>query len=346
MENVTIKENEEVGLMERDYVMVEMESEKRQSVKMKERKKILVTGGLGHIGSKLIREYGQREDIEKIVILDNLSTQRYSSLFGLVPEGKYKFIEGDIRKYADVEKAVEGVDEVIHLAALTNAPETKERKWETWDVNFWGTKNILSASVRAGIKKFMYASTTSVYGENSGLLDENFTKLNPQTPYAETKMNCERIVKDYSELGLEGIILRKGTIFGASKGMRFHTAVNKFIWQAVNGEPISVWENALEQKRPYLGLNDAIRAYKFLEENGKVGEIYNVLTKNYTVREIVNSIKEYIPNLKIQLTPSPILNQVSYEISDEKIRNIKFYPKDDLRKMIGETINKLSGIKR
>ncbi len=308
---------------------------------------ILVTGGLGHIGSKLIREYAKRPDIELIRILDNLSTQRYSSLFNLSNNKRYEFIEEDINS-PNLKKAMSDIDIVIHLAAITDAPSTINNPKETHKVNFIGTKNVLEASLKSDVKKFLYASTTSVYGEAEGLIDESYAqnKYKPSSPYAESKLKAENLVRKIAkENNFNANVLRKGTIFGTSIGMRFHTAVNKFCYLAINNKPLTVWENVLEQKRPYLGLYDAIKAYAFLEKKGKSGELYNVLTANFTLQEIINTIKKFIPELKIQMTKSPILNQKSYEVSDEKLRSLGFKPQDSLEGGIKATLDLFKAIK-
>lgn len=303
--------------------------------------RLLVTGGLGHIGSKLIREYSKRKDIELIRILDNLSTQRYSSLFNLPENKTYQFIEGDINDKEIVKKAVKNMDVVIHLAAITDAPSTIEKPKETHQVNFEGVKNVVEASIDSNVKKFLFPSTTSVYGEAEGIVDEDSAKTiyKPASPYAKAKFSAEEFIQRTSkEQGFNANILRMGTIFGTSIGMRFHTAVNKFCYLASMKKPLTVWENALDQKRPYLGLYDDLRAFAFLEKHGKPGEIYNVLSGNFTVRQMIDSIKLFIPDVKIQMTKSPILNQKSYEVSNKKIRELGFDFKDKLTGGIKSTL--------
>ena len=103
--------------------------------------------------------------------------------------------------------------------------------------------------------------------------------------------------------GLNFVISRLGTIFGTSIGMRFHTAVNKFCWQAVLGEPLTVWKTALGQKRPYLGINDAVNSIKFfIEKDLFKGEIYNIVTSNCSVSEVIHAIKNHIQNIYNSIT--------------------------------------------
>ena len=308
---------------------------------------VLITGGLGHIGAKLIREYSQRSDIELIRILDNISTQRYCSLFNL-PEKKYEFVEGDINDIETLRKAMKEIDLVIHLAAITDASSTINNPEVTHKVNYEGTWNVINAAMHANVKKFMYSSTTSVYGEAEGIVDENSPEemYKPASPYAESKRKAEKLIQNITlETGFPAVILRKGTIFGTSIGMRFHTSINKFCYLAAMNKPLTVWDSALDSKRPYLGLNDCVRAYEFLEKYGKPGEIYNVVTGNFEMREIINTIKQFSPDLKITITKSPILNQKPYHVSNQKIIGLGFEFYDSLLDNVRETINLFKSIK-
>lgn len=312
--------------------------------------KILVTGGLGHIGSKLIREYIKREDVEVVRVLDNMLVQRYCSLFDLpeISGKRYEFIQGDILNVEEIRKAVKDIDIVIHLAGITDAPSTIDKPEATFKSNFDGAWNVLTASMNADIKKFLFPSTTSVYGEAEGIVDENSSEevYKPASPYAEAKRKAEKLMKDvYKENGFNTTVLRMGTIFGTSIGMRFHTAVNKFCYLAALGKPLTVWDSALNSKRPYLGLNDNIRAFQFLETRGKPGELYNVVTKNFSIEDIINSIKKVVPDVKIEITKSPLLNQKPYEVSNEKIRQEGFEFRDELDEGVRKTIELFKGVK-
>src|SRR3990167_6291280 len=262
--------------------------------------KFLVTGGLGHIGSKLIREYAKRDDIELIRIFDNISTQRFPSLFDLPKTHvKFEFVEGDINDIIKLKEAMKEIDIVIHLASVTDAPSTINNPELTHKVVFEGTWNVVNAAMQSRVRRFLYPSTTSVYGEAEGIVDENSPEeiYKPASPYAESKRKTEKMLQRIAkETGFPIIILRKGTIFGTSIGMRFHTAINKFCYLAAMNNPLTVWDSALNSKRPYLGLNDCVRAYQFFETHGRPEEIYNVVTKNFEMREIINAIRIVAPN--------------------------------------------------
>lgn len=305
--------------------------------------KVLVTGALGHIGSRLIREFSP-EFVRRVVILDNLSTQRYPSLFNLPSSIRYEFHEDDVRT-ADFSKYLGDVHAVIHLAAITDAPSSKERPEETFEVNLAGTERIADACLALNVPLF-FPSTTSVYGSQKNFVDETCKELKPQSPYAESKLQAEEYIRSLKSKGLRFVICRLGTIFGHSAGMRFHTAVNKFTWQAVHGTPLTVWKTAWNQKRPYLELGDCVSAINFILEHDLFdGETYNVITTNATVQDIVSVVKTFVPSTEVQYVDSAVMNQLSYEVSDAKFRALGFTPSGDLRQGIEETINNLRAVR-
>jgi len=309
--------------------------------------KIVVTGGLGHIGSSLIRSLPDHFPEAEIVMVDNLSTQRYCSAFNLPPHGRYRLIEADILS-ADLEAIFTGAEVVVHLAAITNAEGSFKIHEKVEQTNFVGTDRVAQACIRTGAA-LIFLSTTSVYGTQAEVVDEACSpaELRPQSPYAESKLRAERLLRLLGrEQGLRFVICRLGTIFGASVGMRFHTAVNKFIWQACTGIPLTVWTSALDQKRPYLDLEDANRALLFLIRKRLFdGEVYNVLTVNATVREVVASIRESVPDVQVSLVHHQIMNQLSYTVSCRKFCDLGFEFRGDLGSRVTESVALLKGVR-
>ena len=302
--------------------------------------KLAVTGALGHIGSRLIRELPLLIPNASIVMIDDLSTQRYCSLFNLPPQASYTFIQGDLLKL-DLKSLFCDINVVIHLAAITNATKSFDNQEEVEHVNFMTSLNVAEACITTNTKMFLISST-SVYGTQKHQVDENCSpnELDPQSPYAATKLKEEAMIKKkVAEESLHGVILRLGTIFGTSPGMRFHTAINKFCWQAIMGIPITVWKTAYEQKRPYLDLTDAIRCIVFLLKRDLFnGCVYNVVTLNATVREVVNSIQAFVPTLEVKFVDSRIMNQLSYEVLNTRLEEKKFTFQGDLKQGIKNTI--------
>lgn len=305
--------------------------------------KLVVTGALGHIGSYVIRDLAIQFPGAQIVMVDNMMTQRYPSLFNLPASGNYHFIEDDVTTM-DLNPVFENAYAVIHLAAITDASGSYGNAEQIEENNYQATLKIAQACVDNDVR-LIAPSSTSVYGTESKHVYEDGPEsdLNPQSPYATVKLKEEKLLEKYrNEEGLKAISCRFGTIFGASPGMRFHTAVNKFCWQAAMGQAITVWRTAYDQVRPYLALSDASRAITFFLHNDHFDEqIYNILTHNTTVRHVVDVIKEYAPDLEVSFVDNKIMNDYSYEVSCQRIITKGFTFAGDLRGGIGDTISRL-----
>jgi nucleoside-diphosphate-sugar epimerase len=309
--------------------------------------KLVVTGALGHIGSALIRILPERFPGAEVVLIDNMVTQRYASLFDLPAIGRYRFVEVDVRD-ADLCELFDGAHAVVHLAATTDAAGSVGNAAALEANNYDATAAVAAACIETGARLF-HLSSTSVYGTQDSTVSEDCAAegLKPQSPYAETKLKEENLVRSLANKGLKAIVCRFGTIFGASPGMRFHTAVNKFCWQAVMRQPLSVWRTAYDQKRPYLDLQDAVRAIAFVIDRDLFdGQVYNVLTLNATVRDVVDAIRAVVPILELSFVDSPIMNQLSYEVMSHKFRDRGFAFAGDLHRGIGGTISLLRAANR
>jgi nucleoside-diphosphate-sugar epimerase len=305
--------------------------------------KIIVTGALGHIGSALIRQMPFQFPGSEIVLIDNMMTQRFCSLFNLPAEGNYRFIEGDIEKLNLLE-IFKQAHTVIHLAAITDAAGSFDKAEQVERNNLNSTKHVAESCVQAGAR-LITLSSTSVYGTSESLVDEacSATELKPQSPYATTKLKEEEYVQSLCDnKGLKAAVCRFGTIFGVSPGIRFHTAVNKFCWQASWGQPLTVWSTAYNQVRPYLDLIDACNAIAHIIKNDLFdGEIYNVLTLNATVRQVVDEIKNHQNEITLKMVDSAIMNQLSYEVSTNKFNATGFKYTGSLSGGIGDTMRLL-----
>lgn len=286
---------------------------------------VLVTGGLGYIGSRLIREVPDHPAFsgETIRIMDNFRQPRFHSLWDLPSYADYEFVEGDIRD-ADVRaEAIEGVDTVFHLAAVTNAPETFDIPDKTWKVNHEAAVALFKDAREAGVSEFVNAVTCSVYGTTEKKIEEDFD-CDPESPYGEAKLAAEQEMFELydGEMGLTG--LRLGTVYGWTTGMRFDTVVDKFALLAATGQPLTVYEGAEDQKRPYLHVQDSVRSMFFAASNLGDGEAYNVVGQNGRLQDVIDAIEKHFPNVEIGYTEAEQLNQLSYIVSDKKIRNEGF----------------------
>ena len=277
--------------------------------------KILITGGLGHIGSYLLENIDKIKFIKKIYIIDNLSTNRYCSLFNLPKTNKKIYFYQNDLSLKNALKNFKKVDVVLNLASLTDAEGSLKIKNKIYRNNLGIFNNILRYC-KKNSSKLIHISSTSVYGEQRGLVDENCKKLKPKSPYAEIKVKEENILKKNK---IRFVSYRFGTISGVSKGMRFHTAINKFCLYSVLGKPLPIWKSMMNKPRPYLSLRDAFKVIKFtIENNFFNNETFNILSENLTLKKIIGYFKKYKKTIKIKYEKSKLVNQYSYRVSNEK----------------------------
>ena len=181
-----------------------------------------------------------------------------------------------------------------------------------------------------------------MYGVSDGVVNEDCPdeQLKPQSTYAESKLAAERLLHQMgSSDGLRFITYRFGTIYGTSIGMRFHTAVNKFVWQICFGEPLTVWRTALDQQRPYLDLTDAVHVMQYtLSQDLFDNRTYNVVTDILTIRQITEPIRRELPDLQIQFVDSAIMNQLSYRVDRSRIESQGFDFQGDLDTAVRSTV--------
>ncbi len=170
------------------------------------------------------------------------------------------------------------------------------------------------------------------------------SNLKPQSPYAIFKIKIEKyLLKQKKKTNFKFIILRLGTIYGYSPGMRFHTAVNKFCFQAKINLPITVWRTAYNQYRPYLSLLDFSRLINFIiSKNIFNNDIYNAVSYNMTVKDIINIIKLRVNKVTIQYTNEKIMNQLSYKVINTRLSKLGFRFRSDIKKEIFDQLDKIN----
>lgn len=286
---------------------------------------VLVTGGLGYLGSRLIREVPDHPSFsgEEVRILDNFRQPRFHTLWDLPSYADYDFVEGDIRDPEVRAEALDDVDTVFHLAAVTNAPETFDIPDKTWEVNHRAAVALYEEAREAGVSEFVNAVTCSVYGRTEKKITEEFD-CEPESPYGKAKLAAEQEMFELYDGTMDLTGLRLGTVYGWTTGMRFDTVVDKFALLAATGQPLTVYEGAEDQKRPYLHVQDSVRSMLFAAEELGDGDAYNVVGQNGRLQDVVDAIERHFPEVEIGYTEAEQLNQLSYVVSDAKIRKEGF----------------------
>ena len=301
--------------------------------------KVLITGACGHIGSFVAENIHKIKSISKAILVDNLKSNRFNSLYNLERKNNLSFFLRDLNNLKTLND-FHNVDVIIHCASMTNAEKSFGKEKEMYKNNLNCLKTVMKYCKNRNTK-LIHLSSTSVYGKQTDLVDENCEKkfLKPQSPYAEIKLIEEKLLKKNSNK-LRYNTFRFGTITGVSKGIRFHTAVNKFCFNAAIGEKIEVYKTALHQYRPYLSIRDSFDVFKFcLEKNFFENDIFNILSGNFTVNQILNKIKKINKKIKIVYVNSPIMNQLSYHVDDQKIKNKGLVLKSNIDVDIKDTLS-------
>ncbi len=220
--------------------------------------KYLVTGGAGFIGSNIVAELLKRGN--EVRVLDNFSSGKRENLRDFSRD--IELIEGDIRSYHIVSQAVKGVEVVLHQAALPSVPRSIKDPITSNDVNVNGTLNILDASVLNGVRRVIYASSSSVYGDNPELPKHEGMLPNPLSPYAVSKLAGEKYCSVFSQIyGLETISLRYFNVFGPNQdpSSQYSAVIPKFIRAMLNNEQPLIFGDG-KQSRDFTYVSNVVDA--------------------------------------------------------------------------------------
>jgi UDP-glucose 4-epimerase len=306
---------------------------------------ILVTGGSGYIGSLLIRKLPLEKEFEGDVIriLDNMASDKYFSLFDLPEHVKYEFVLGDLTNAEDLKRALVDVNLVFDLAGITSVPLSFRMSEETRRINMEGARNLLETAISSGVEKIIYSSSAAVYGDVNGFVDESHP-CKPSSPYAESKLLAEQLyLEAHRERGLNVVILRLGTVYGFAPGIRFDTVVNRFAFLAAINSPLTVWRGAESSMRPYLHVGDAVKAFMLVARREDAsGGIFNVVTENATLGEVISAVKEVVPSCSVQYVEPPYRQQVSYGLNYARIKSLGYEPQGSLTQGVKEVVQRFS----
>ncbi|MEM3382526.1 MAG: SDR family oxidoreductase [Nitrososphaerales archaeon] len=254
--------------------------------------RILVTGGAGFIGSHIVDRLLQEGF--KVIVLDNLSTGRITNIKHYLKNKNFQLIKGDIREENVVRRALKGVEAVIHEAAISSVEESIKNPIKTNDVNVNGTLNLLNLSVKEGVKRFIFASSASVYGDLNPPLNEDF-QPKPMSPYAVSKLSGEYYCKVFHKIyGLETICLRYFNVYGPrQRNNQYNNVIINFIDNIKKNKPLVIFGDGL-QTRDFIYISDVVEASIIaLKSKEGIGEVFNIATgKPTTINELAQIIIE------------------------------------------------------
>ena len=256
--------------------------------------KYLVTGGAGFIGSNIAEELLSRG--EQVRILDDLSTGSEENISSF--KNDVDFIKGDIRNSIDVKRAVKDIDFVIHQAALGSVTRSLEEPMETNDVNVSGTLNVLTNARRAGVKRLVFASSSSVYGKCKVFPQEESFKPCPISPYAVSKLAGECYCGVFAEtMGLETVILRYFNVFGPRQNPRskYSAVIPIFIRNLLNDRPCTINGDGA-QSRDFTFVSNVVNAnISACTASDAAGRVINVARgENHSVQDVAEGIKKIL----------------------------------------------------
>lgn len=262
---------------------------------------VLVTGGAGYIGTELINLLVSNDSVEKVIVYDNLSRMNYNLFLGLKLQKhqKLSFVKGELLDSRSLRKVLKGVDVVFHLAAKVTTPFASADSHAYEQVNHWGTAELVYAVEESQVKKFIYTSSSGVYGSSEGAVDEN-TAPDPKTFYAISKHRGEEHVRRLVDK-MDTYIFRCGNVYGYSKSMRFDSVINKFVFEA-NFNGIVTIQGDGKQSRSFIHIDLVSNALNNLLLTTKLPSgTYNLVERSMKIIDIVDVLKQLIPNLEFIL---------------------------------------------
>jgi len=264
-------------------------------------KKVLVTGGAGYIGSVLVRILLNKG--YQVRAMDSLKFGG-ESLYDISQHPDFEFIKGDVRKDTDIDKALDGVDYVAHLAAIVGDPACSKFPDEAMEVNWKASVSLFEKAEKKGISRFVFASTCSNYGKmtdaNSFVTEES--ELRPVSLYAELKVKFEDyILNKRKDSRMSATALRFSTVYGFSPRIRFDLTVNEFTRNVCMTGEQEIW--GPQFWRPYCHVDDLARAVMLVIESPEEkvrANVFNVgdTSENYSKRMLMEEIQKQIPDAK------------------------------------------------
>jgi UDP-N-acetylglucosamine/UDP-N-acetylgalactosamine 4-epimerase len=266
--------------------------------------KYLVTGGAGFIGSSIAETLVRRG--HKVRIIDNFCTGKKENIQHFI--SKIELIRGDIRNEKDLKKAMRGVDYVLHQAALRSVPRSVEDPLSTNDVNITGTLKLLMAAREMKVKRVVYASSSSAYGDCKQFPQKETLATNPISPYAVSKLAAEHYCQVFAKtFGLETVSLRYFNVFGPRQdpNSKYSAVIPKFIFAALKNEPIEIHGDG-KQSRDFSYIDNVVEAnIRASIARNASGQVFNIAcNESHSINEIAKGIEKAIGR-KIKIFYAP-----------------------------------------
>ncbi len=296
--------------------------------------RVLVTGGAGFIGSNVADALLARGD--RVRILDNFATGRRENVAQFLDEvdlkpGGFELVEGDLRDFHTVARAVRGCDAIAHIGALPSVPRSVEEPLTTNNVNITGTLNVLEAARDFGVRRIVLASSSSVYGANKELPKREDMAPRPLSPYAISKLTCERYFQVYHELyGMETVVLRYFNVFGVRQdpNSTYAAVIPKFIRAMRAGKRPTIFGDG-EQSRDFTYVSNVVDANLLAlgAPPGSAGEVFNTACgESFTLNELVATLNRVLGTDLAPVYDGSRLGDVKHSQADiSKARSILGY---------------------
>jgi nucleoside-diphosphate-sugar epimerase len=279
---------------------------------------VLVIGGAGYIGSILVRKL--LEDGRRVQVLDSL-VYGDSALREILGHPNFKLKVGDCRKIQDVVGAIKGAESIVHLAAIVGDPACEVDRETSLQINYAATRMLIEVARGNGVKRFVFASSCSVYGATDLLMDEN-SAVKAVSLYGQTKIDSEEALLEAHSGNFYPVILRLATVFGLSYRPRFDLVVNLLTAKACREGAITVFNGT--QWRPFIHVRDVARGIaQVLEAPLSLirGEIFNLgdSQMNYQLSDVAEKIRTVFPKTKVEHKENS--DRRNYRVSFDKIRH-------------------------
>ena len=304
---------------------------------MKQGKKVVVTGGAGFIGSHLAEELVKRG--YKVTIVDDLSTGKMENVASLLGTGSLEFFRGSVTDLSLLQELFQGVDYVFHHAALPSVPQSIEAPLASNDVNVSGTLKVLLAARDNGVRKVIYASSSSIYSDDATLPQKEDSSPEPQSPYAVSKLAGECYCRVFQEVyGLPTVCLRYFNVYGprCEPDSQYAAVIPRFIRRVSRGEPPIIYGDG-EQTRDFVFVNDVVEA-NILAIRSDFNGIFNIgVGESITINQLAEVVINFAGNgLKpIHCEPNP--GDVRQSLADiSKAKALGYAPRYSLERGLRE----------